>query len=309
MQIDNSKRKILIIGANGFLGGSILQLQDNQDIQDKNFFLIAADIDNSFISKEIPFYYIDITNPEDVMRKIIKISPEVVVLTAAMTNVDKNEIYKELATKINTDGPKNIIKACEKVNSKLVFISTDFVFDGISKNGNYNESDVANPLNHYGKTKYQAELAIMHSKIEYLICRTAVLYGWNKNKTNFITWVFETLQKKERVSLVKDQVNNATFVRNLAEILLKLISRETQGILHTAGDSSYSRYEMGIICADIFNLDKNLIKPLDNLQQKAERPKNVSLDVSKLKNILTSEIKIYNLFEGLTYMKNHQIRR
>lgn len=301
-------KKILIIGANGFLGSNILQFQKSSRIKDKDFSFIAADLKNINIPNDVPFYHIDLTTPVECKNKIREISPDVVILIAAMTNVDQNEINKNAASKINVDGPKHVLKACDKIKSKLVFLSTDFIFDGISKKGNYNEKDVPNPLSHYAKTKYEAELAIINSDIDYLICRTAVLYGWNKNKFNFITWILDKLEKKENISIVTTQINNPTFVKNLAEILLKLIEKEAKGIYHTAGDGALSRYEMALKCAEIFDLNEDLIIPIESFEQKAIRPKNAGLDINKLKHLIGSELKIFSLEDGLNYMKNKQIK-
>lgn len=303
IKTDNSSKKILLIGANGFLGTNILQIGTKYEKNFQHFKFLAGDIENTNITPDVPFYYINITKKENIMNIISKISPEIVILTSAMTNVDQNEINKELSKKINTEGPKNVLKACSKINAKLVFISTDFIFDGISKNGNYNENDIPNPLNHYGKTKYEAEKTIINSEIDYLICRTAVLYGWNKYKLDFITWILNKLHNKENISVVTSQINNATFIKNLAEILLKLIDKDARGIYHTAGDGALSRYEMAIKCAEIFNYDKNLITPVEYIEQKAIRPKNAGLDISKLKRLIGSELKVLNLADGLEYMK------
>jgi dTDP-4-dehydrorhamnose reductase len=186
-------------------------------------------------------------------------------------------------------------------------MSTDFIFDGISKKGNYNENDTPNPLSYYAKTKYKAETAIINSEIDYTICRTAVLYGWNKDKQNFITWIINKLQQNKPIQIVTDQYNSPTFVRNLAEILLKLIEKDVKGIYHTAGDCQLNRYEMAIKCAEVFNLNKELISQLESIEQKAVRPKNAGLDISKLKNLIGSELKIYNLDDGLNYMKIHRL--
>lgn len=299
--------KLLIIGANGFLGTNILQFRDDKDYLDKKFNFLAADIENTNIAKDIPFYHIDITNQNDVLKKILNVAPDVVLLTAAMTDVDQNEVDKKLATKINTEGAKNVLKGCKQMEATFYFLSTDFVFDGISKEGNYNELDPPNPVSHYGKTKHDAEIAIINSEIEYCICRTAVLYGWNPYKLNFITWILDKLYNEEKISIVTDQVNNATFIRNLAEILLKLIEKNAKGLYHTAGDGSLNRYEMALKCAEIFDYDKNLITPIDSIKQKAIRPKNAGLNITKLKNFLSSELKVYSLEDGLNYMKNHRI--
>lgn len=307
MEIDKPSKKVLIIGANGFLGSYFLGLRNSKKIKGLKFQFITGDIENSNIPPDLTFYHIDIINPLDTLKKIEKISPDVILHTAAMTNVDQNEVDKKLATAINTEGPKNVLKACKNTGSKLIFISTDFIFDGISKEGNYNEEDTPNPLNHYGKTKYYAEQAILNSEIDYIICRTAVLYGWYEQKLNFFTWIINKLRKNEEIQVVTDQINSPTFVKNLAEILLKMIEKNAKGIYHTAGDCALNRYEMAIKCAEVFDLDKELISQIEHLEQKAIRPKNVGLDISKLKKFLGSELKIYDLIDGLNYMKNHKL--
>jgi len=305
IKLDNNLKKVLIIGANGFLGTYILQFSDKKEVLNNNLFLIASDLNNGNIPQDIPFHYIDITNEEDTLNKIIKISPDIILLTAAMTDVDQCEIDKKFATKINVEGPKNVINACEKSNSKLVFLSTDFIFDGIKENGGYTEDDVPNPLSHYGKTKYEAELAIINSEINYLICRTAILYGWNKSKLNFITWILNKLNQNEKISLVTNQINSPTFARNLAQILLNLIEKDAKGIYHTVGDCILNRYEMAVKCAEIFKYQSDLIEPINYFNQIAVRPKNAGLDISKLKNTIGSDFKIFNLNDGLNYMKEH----
>jgi len=306
IKIDSNLKKILIIGANGFLGTNIIQFRDrNKKIYQDSFF-IAADLQNTNIEKDIPFYFIDITDRRSTYKKIVEISPDVIILTAAMTNVDQNEIDKDSAIKINTEGPKNVLAACKKIDSKLIFMSTDFVFDG-KKQGNYTEDDTPNPLSHYAKTKYDAELAIIHSEVEYTICRTAVLYGWNPQKLNFITWLLEKLNNNEKLTIVTNQINNPTYVKNLAEIILKLVEKDTSGIYHTVGKDSLSRYEMALKCAEIFNYNTNLIIPINEINQKALRPNNASLDITKLKRLIGSDINIYSLEEGLEDMKINRI--
>ena len=302
---DKNLQKILIIGANGFLGKNILRTRHKNKTLSQESTFIAADLQNNNIEENIPFWFIDITNDNETLKKIIKISPDIIILTAAMTNVDQNEREKDLATKINTDGPKNVIKACKKLDAKLLFLSTDFVFDGF-KQGYYTEEDIPNPLSHYAKTKNDAELAIIQSETDYIICRTAVLYGWNSEKFNFITWLIDKLEKNEHVKLVKNQINNPTYVRNLSEIILKLIEKDIKGIYHTVGSEALNRYEMALKCAEIFYLNKELINPIENFIQLAIRPKNAALDVTKLKKILGSDVPIFSLLDGLKDMK--QIR-
>lgn len=307
IKIDENLKKILIVGANGFLGTNLLNLYEKEESINKNFYFSAADLEKTYLKQSIPFYYIDITKSVDTIKKIVNLSPDIVILTAAMTNVDQCETDKKLATKINTEGPKNVINACRKIGSKLVFMSTDFVFDGTKSDGFYTENDSPNPLSHYAKTKYFAEKAIIDSDIDFLICRTAILYGWSKAKLNFITWIINKLQQKEKISIVTTQINSPTFIKNLAQIILKLIEKDANGIYHTAGDDILNRYEIALKCAEIFNLNKNLIIPLEYFKQKAIRPENAGLDITKLKNLIGSELKIYNLNDGLNCMKENRI--
>ena len=296
--------KILIVGANGFLG-SILIHRANLKYE-SDYFLVAGDISNSVVDPKVPFYHIDITKKQDVINKVRKISPDVIILTAAMTDVDNNEVEKELATKINTEGAVNVLDACKDTDSKLLFMSTDFIFDG--KKGNYNEEDDPNPLSHYGQTKQAAELAIKASDVEYLICRTAVLYGWNPIKLNFITWILKKLENGEKINIVTDQVNSPTYVPNLADILLKLIEKDAKGIYHAAGDDILNRYEMALKCVEIFDFNQDLVFPIDHLDQKAVRPKNAGLNIEKLKKFLGSKVHIYTLEDGLKEMIQDKVQ-
>ena len=119
--------------------------------------------------------------------------------------------------------------------------------------------------------------------------------------------MLDKLDHQEKILVVTNQTNNATFVRNLAEIIVKLIKKNAKGIYHTVGDGALSRYEMALKCAEIFNYNKDLINPIDNLTQIAIRPKNAGLDISKLKKLLASDLKIYSLEDGLKYMREFRI--
>lgn len=305
IKIDNNLNKILIIGGNGFLGRELLNFREDKKTIEENYSLIAADLHNHHMEQDIPFHIMDITNAQKTMEKVTKIRPSITILTAAMTNVDQCEINKKLATKINLEGTINVLNACKKINSKLIFISTDFIFDGAKENGNYSENDVPNPLNHYAKTKYDAELFIMDSDTEYLICRASVLYGWNKWKLNFITWILENLEHEQKMSIVKNQINSPTYVKSLAQIIFKLIEKDAKGIYHTAGDCALSRYQIALKCAEIFEYNNGLIAPINSIKQKALRPANVSLNINKLKSLIGSELKSFTLVDGLIDMKEY----
>ena len=304
---DDFEIKILVIGANGFLGSNFFSKTNNEYFLNKRINVIASGLHASILNNDIKFYKIDITNKRETINKISYLEPDVIILTAALTNVDQCELNKKLASKINIDGPKNVLEACQRIDAKLIFISTDFVFDGKKEGGYYTEDDHPNPINHYGLTKYKAELAIMNSNIEYLICRTSVLYGWTSRKQNFVTWILNNLKQNKPMKIVTDQINSPTYVENLAQIIIKLIEKNARGIYHTSGDCALSRYEIAIKCAKIFGYDSFLIKPIKNLKQKAIRPKNTSLNVEKLKKLIGNELKIFTFEEGLLSMKKNLI--
>jgi len=295
--------KVLIVGANGFLGTNLLKFYQNHHLYEKGYEFLAADISNNHIDIKIPFSYLDITESTNSYNTILKLKPDVIILTAALSDVDKCEVNKELAYSVNVIGPENITNICKKLKSKLIFLSTDYVFDGCKRNGYYSENDIPNPLNYYAQTKLAAENFIRNSGIDFLICRSSVFYGWNPWRLNFITWVLKCLKLNQNISITKHEVNSPTFIINLAHIILKLIEKNASGIYHTVGDCALSRYEMALKCAKIFNYNDTLILPVDSINQKAQRPENVSLDISKLKNLIGIDLKICNLDDGLKYMR------
>lgn len=297
-------QKILVIGANGLLGTKLISLLSNEKYS-RSFNLIAADVqrDLNLIPESVNYKYIDITDKENIDKTFFKIRPNIVILTAAYTDVDGSEDNRETAYEINAVGPGNVALACRRRASKLIHISTDFVFDG--EKGDYSEEDNPNPLSYYAITKLEGEKRVIESGADFLICRTAVLYGWYSNRLNFITWILENLKKGKEITITTDQINSPTYANNLAEILLHLTEYRESKIIHTVGDCALNRYEMALKCAEIFNYSKDLIHPTDSFKQKAIRPKKSSLNVSKLKNILGNKIKVCTLEDGLNFMKNH----
>ncbi len=192
------------------------------------------------------------------MKPSKRIKPDVVVHAATLTDVDKCELNKELAWKVNVEGTKNIVEAAKATGSFLIYISTDYVFGG--ENGRYKETQAPNPINYYGLTKLKAE-EIVKTQKEYFIARPSVIYGSTPaaGKVNFALWLIETLRKGEHVKIVTDQWNTPTLNTNLAEMTLEVIERRLTGIYHLCGATRVSRFEFAEQIADVFNLDKGLI--------------------------------------------------
>ena len=243
---------------------------------------------------------LDITDEKDVLNKIKSLSPDLVVHPAALTNVDYCEDHKEEAYKINAQGTLNMVKACEKIDSKLIYVSTDFVFDGTE--GSYKETDKTNPISYYGLSKLKGEEFVQESDIKSAIVRVSVLYGWHEN-FNYVMWVIDELKKGNNINIVTDEYNSPTYAENAAEAILKIFSKNKEGIYHIAGDERINRFDFAKNIAKVFELDETLINPIksEDLIRKARRPLDSSLSVEKAKNDLN--FKFFKTTEGLKEMK------
>jgi len=269
--------RLLIIGS-GLLGNHLAKIAVNEFTTFTTYNEHPLDIEGC------KSYYLNIANRVDVTTLIQKLNPGYIIHTAALTNVDHCERDKRLAWNINAEGTKHIAEIARKINAKLVYISTDYVFDG--DKGMYKEDDLTNPIDYYGETKLEGEKAVKDLR-DYIIVRPSVLYGWNPIKQNFVTWVMQELKKGNAIDIVKDQFNSPTLADNLAELILELIEKEETGIFHISGSERISRFDFAIKIAEVFDLNKGLIKPItsDQLNWIAKRPMDSSLDVSKISRI------------------------
>lgn len=223
----------------------------------------------------------DITNHLETREVIEKYDPDVIIHTAAMTNVDLCEDEVDKAYSVNADATGNLAHIADDLGCKIIYVSTDFVFDG--KQGNYKENDAVNPLGVYAKSKYQGEVQLRENCGDWAIARVSVLYGWHE-RDNFTTWVINSLHRKEKINIVTDQINSPTYADNAAEALYAIAKCDGKGIYHTAGNDLISRYDFTLKIADAFNLDKSLINPIssNSFVQKAPRPRDSSLNVEHI---------------------------
>jgi len=283
----------LVTGASGLLGNKTVKLAK------KDYTVTPLHHTKPLHSNSLK---LDITDAIEVSNLFSKLKPNVVIHTASETNVDKCETEKEHAWKINVEGTRNIALACSKIGAKLVYISTDYVFDG--EKGNYNEEDKPNPINYYGVTKLEGENQVIQHCKNYAILRTSVLYGWHPWKQNFATWIISMLKQNKEITIVKDHYNTPTLADNLAEITIEAVQEDLQGLYHVSGSERISRYEFAQQIAKTFNLDPNLIKPIKMRQLAAwiaKRPKDSSLNTDKIQKQLKT--KPLNITEGLNRMK------
>jgi dTDP-4-dehydrorhamnose reductase len=284
-------KKILIIGVSGLLGNKIYNLA-------KNDYKVFGTYNTHKPSME-NVYQLDVTKRTDVFKLIENIKPDFIIDTHALHNVDYCELHPEEAWLVNVEGTKNVAEACKTFGCKYVFISTDYVFDG-KKATPYTEKDKPNPLNYYAKTKLIAEEAIKILTSDYIIARTAVLFGvGGLGKEPFALWLIKKLKNGEEVKAVIDQYNNPTLVDNLAEMLLTLCEKDKVGLFHITGKTNLNRYEFSIKIAETFGLNKELIRPITTpeLNQVAPRPRKVALDVSKVER--ATKLKALTIDEAL----------
>ena len=288
--------KLLVTGASGLLGTRICQLATKQ-----NYEVYSAH------SQHRPQFGIpiklDITDGAALRQVFDKTKPDVVVHSAALSDVDRCEEEKDLAWKINVESTSNIAQLCHKHNCFLVYVSTDYVFNG--EKGNYKETEQTAPINNYGLTKLKGEEEVQKSGAEYCIARASVIYGSNPaaGKVNFALWLLEKLRKKEEAKTVIDQWNSPTFNTNLAEMVLEILERRITGTFHLAGATRLSRYELAQNIAETFNLDKSFLRPTSSkeMQWLAKRPKDASLNVHKAEETLAC--KPLQISEALSRLK------
>ena len=231
----------------------------------------------------------DLKNHEMISSILTEKKPDIVIHLGAMTGVDLCEKEKTSASEINTKATEIIAKECSKLNSFLVYVSTDYVFDG--NLGMYKEDDVTNPLGFYGKSKLEGEKVVQNFSANWCIARTSTPFGLHPTKKSFPMWVIENLQKQKQIDVLIDQFTSPTYIPNLSRMLIEISERHITGIIHTAGASKISRYQMACMVSDKLNLDSTLLKQISINKMKwvAQRPKDSSLDVSRASSILNEK--------------------
>lgn len=224
----------------------------------------------------------DITNRQALLDVVSFIQPDWIINAAAYTNVDGAETERELCWKVNVSAVENLVYCARKVKSKIVHISTDYIFDGLF--GPYNEEAIPNPIGYYGRSKLAAENVLITSLVDFAIARTMVLYGKEQNnKPNFVTWLVDKLKLSQKVTIVTDQVGNTTLADELAEGCWAICLKNFTGFVNIAGREIVDRFTFAKQIADVFDLDSSLITPITTkeLKQPAPRPLNSGLLVDK----------------------------
>lgn len=254
---------ILILGHKGMLGSDLLnRLSLRHDV-------VGQDIQD-----------IDITVAEACQDVISRISPDVVINAAAYTNVDGCESDKETCFQVNAEAVKNIALACADTGTKIVHISTDYVFDG-KKTTPYTEDDICQPLNVYGQSKRMGERYLQELARDFILVRTSWLFG--KNGKNFVTTIADKARQEKKLRVVADQTGAPTYTWDLAGAIQLLIENDHAGVFHVTNQGSCSWYEFAEKIVETIGATDVCIEPIssDALTRPAIRPHNSVLSCRK----------------------------
>ena len=275
------RQKIVITGSNGLLGQTLVNLLLEE--KDKYEIFGFSRGNNRNDKNDFKYISIDITDKIQLNKNLIEINPNAIINTAAMTNVDDCKSDKKKCLKLNVDAVQYLTDTSSEINAHLIHISTDFIFDG--EKGYYKEDDKPNPLSFYGATKLKSEEILINSTVDYTILRTILVYGLvaNMNRSNIVLWVRKMLLEGKEITIVNDQYRMPTYVENLAMACKISIDKKAKGVFNISSNKLLSIYEIAQEIAEVFSLDKNLIKPISTstLNQIAIRPPKTGFDLTK----------------------------
>jgi dTDP-4-dehydrorhamnose reductase len=290
--------RILIIGASGFLGRKLIKiLSKNTEEFDE---VVGTYYSRSIFNDNLKYYYLDALSKDAVEQLISKIDPNVIIHLVANPNPDACEVDKENAYKINVKSTEIVAKICQKKKIKLVYTSTDYVFDGT--NPPYKEEDEPNPLNWYGKTKLIGENIVRNLLPDnHLIVRLPLLYGYSGYTIdNFVLKVINSLRSCDILVVDNKRIRYPTLIDDVSVAIQKLIKKNCVGTYHISSSEGVTKYEFALRIAKIFNLPCQYLKG-DYVPGLAKRPFNSKLDTTKL--LKTIKVEMHNINNGLDLVK------
>lgn len=292
---------ILVTGSNGLLGQKLTAALRNGE----TFSLIATSKGPDRYPGKRGYIYqaMDIRNEDEVKDIIGAYKPDVIIHTAAMTNVDACEKDREGCCRLNIDATRHLVKAAEDNEAYFIHLSTDFIFNG--ENGPYREEDTPDPLSYYGWSKLESEKIVQASTAGWAILRTIIVYGIvpDMSRSNIVLWAKNALEKGEPLRVVNDQFRMPTLAEDLAAACLLAAERRAHGIYHISGKDYMSIYELVQRVARFFDLDASLIEPISatTLDQAAKRPPKTGFILDKALSELNYQPHSFE--EGLEIVK------
>lgn len=280
--------KILVTGSNGLLGQKLITLLED----DLSIEVIATAARPAAIPlRRAAFHLLDITNSQDVDSLLDVIRPDVLINTAAMTQVDQCETEREACWRANVTAVDTMVKACKRNNIHFIHVSTDFIFDGAQEL--LDETATPNPVNYYGQSKLAGELVVQQSDISWCILRTVLVFGVTKDmsRSNIVLWVKKSLEQSKTIQVVNDQWRTPTLAEDLAMGCYLAAKKKATGIFNISGKDYMSAYDIAIRTAEFFKLDQSLIKETDSTKftQAAKRPPKTGFIIDKARTVLGYE--------------------
>lgn len=276
-------KKVLITGGTGLLGSGLFETQPSAISANYSYF---TNIEMGTYMQPSSIH-LDISDFNAIEQTLKSNEYSHIIHAASIGNIEVCENNKSLAQKINVDATQVIVELAKKYGIKVIYISTNAVFDGLQ--APYSEASKPNPTNYYGKTKLEAEKIVLTNKNNTVV-RLVLLYGWNspKQRNNPFTWINDELNKKKKINLVTDIYNNPISNLEAAQEIWKLIQNKFSGILHLAGKERVSRYEFGQMIAQALGHDQNLLLPVDSnyFPNLVPRMPDTTYDISLAQKVL-----------------------
>jgi dTDP-4-dehydrorhamnose reductase len=256
--------KVLVTGVDGQLGFDVVKKLKKLDIEH-----IGVD------KKDF-----DLTNENETKEFILDYQPDVIVHCAAYTDVDQAELERELCYQVNVEGTRYVAEVAKKLGIKMLYISTDYVFDGQGEEP-FEVTVQPNPINYYGETKYRGEQEVQKLLDKYFIIRTSWVFG--EHGDNFVKTMLKLGEERDEISIVDDQYGSPTYTGDLAELIIEMIKTEKYGVYHATNEGFCSWYEFAKEIFTVVDADVK-VKPVssDEFETKSERPKNSRLSKQSL---------------------------
>ena len=285
---------ILVIGASGFIGQYLVRrLGRTQDHEVTGTFLSRAPTDDGN-----SWHRLELTDASGLEQLFCSSRPEVVVHLAAMADVGTAERNPDRATAVNTTAAAAIARLCRMHDARLVFVSTEYVFDGT--HGFYREDDAPNPTTHYGQTKWEAEQEVAKLDFPWSILRTSIVYGWPRpGGRNFVSWLVASLQSGQPYLGSIAVMRTPVYVEHLIDGIVKLVEEGYPGTHHVAGRDWVSMYDFALAVAKGFHLDRGLVISADGAP--AQAPDMLGLDCARTMSLLN--LPQLGLTEGIAAMR------
>lgn len=291
--------KILITGGTGLLGKALV------DISRGKHRIIATYVGNYSMcnTDRTRYEQLDVRDSVGYDRLIGEFKPDVVIHTAGIGSPDYTETHRELVTDINVNGTRNLLRLCEKYNSRFVYISSNGIYDG--EHAPYAEDDIAEPVNYYGEVKLKGEEITCRSQVSFAIIRPILMYGWpfSFERDNIVTLAISKLRKGEAVHAYDDVFANPLLNTSCASAIWDMIEKDRFSVYNVAGSDRVSIYELLIRTAEIFDLDRDLISPVQQgfFNELAPRPSDTSFKTNRIEKELG--FRPLSIREGLINMK------